>query len=130
MVGEAGNALAIASDLLAVAVEADDELGRVLLLVFKVAGDGGLALPLGDEQTGVGGAEGTERGDETDGLEEVGFPLTIGTQKKLLPTRERKLRQRDVADVLKGEAAETHGGRRRPGCDRRAAQRTCSVLPS
>src|SRR6185503_4430090 len=51
-----------------------------------------------------------QRGDEAGGLEQVGFPLPVRADEKLLPPGKLERGKAHVAKMPQGEFAQAHGG--------------------
>lgn len=108
IVGEARDTFAIAHDFFAACAKFDEHLCVAAAFMREFAGDGRFGLSICDERAIVGCAKGAERKKKTGGFEQIGFPLTVGTDKKMAVALKAEIRERDVTKVLKRDPAKAH----------------------
>jgi len=69
-------------------------------------------LARADEEFVIGRAKGPQRRHEPRGFEQIGFPLAVGADEKMLPPGKIECGKAHVAKMPKRELTQAHGGRR------------------
>src|SRR6266498_2177852 len=111
MLGQPGDAGLLVPQLLPIVPQLDREMRLVELLVLDEKRQAGAVLTMANQELVVGRAKRTQRGHEPCGFEQIGFPMAVPANEKMLSSGKLERGKAHVAKMPERKFAQAHSGK-------------------